>query len=115
MLGVSGKLRRGVTRHRFGVRDKYFRAAGGECGVADLADCVVQALERFCDALAGRVVGQIRSGLQAEPDVVQASGDRVEKGLAVVCLQGRGCGPGEIGEVAGLGDVADDGEGEGEG
>ena len=41
-----------------------------------------------------------------------------EEFLAVVCLHGRGCGPGEIGEVgelAGLGDVADDGEGEGAG
>ena len=50
--------------------------------------------------------------------MVQASGDRVEKFLAVVCLPGRDCGPGEVGEVgelAGHGDVADNGEGEGAG
>jgi len=101
---------------RFGVRE--FPAAGGECGVADLAGRVIQVLERFCDALAGRAAGQIRGGLPAKPDVVQAGDDRVEEFLAVVCLPGRSWGPGEIGEVgelAGLGDVADDGEGEGAG
>jgi len=55
--------------------------------------------ERFGDALAGRVVGQVRGSLQAEPDAVQAGGDRVEEFLAVVGLPGRGCGPGEVGEI----------------
>jgi hypothetical protein len=71
LLGVSGKLQRGVTRHRFGVRDK--------CSRPQVVNAVSQIwrivssrlLELFCDALAGRV-GQIRGGLQAEPEVFAA-------------------------------------------
>ena len=45
-------------------------------------------LEGFCDALADLIVEQVRGSLQAQPDVVQAGGDRVEKLLAAVtCLK----------------------------
>ena len=59
-------------------------------------------LEGFGDGLADHVVGQVGGSLQAEPDIVQASGDRVEKFLAAVFLPGRDRGLREVGEASSL-------------
>ena len=60
----------------------WFPGGASECVVADPAYSVVQVPEGVCDALAGRVAGQVRGRLQAEPGVVQAGDDRVETFLA---------------------------------
>jgi hypothetical protein len=65
-------------------------AAGRERGIADLADGLVKLPEGRCDALPGRVAGQVDGRLQAEPDVEEAGDDRVEQFLAALCLPGRG-------------------------
>jgi hypothetical protein len=53
--------------------------AGGECGVANLADDVVEIAEGSVDALPDGVRGQVHSGLQAEPGAEQAGDDRIEQ------------------------------------
>jgi hypothetical protein len=51
-------------------------AADGECGVADLADRVIEVPEGFCDARGRGIIGQVRGGLQAQPDLVQLRAGR---------------------------------------
>jgi hypothetical protein len=53
--------------------------AGDECGVANLADDVVEIAEGGADALPDGVRGQVRGGLQAEPGAEQAGDDRIEQ------------------------------------
>ena len=96
---------------RCGMRRRV-AAACGEGGVADHADGVVEVPKDLTDALLGRICGQAGGGLQAEPGVEQAGDDGVEQFPAAALEVGDDCGPGQVGEMLGPGEVADDGESE---
>ena len=89
-------------------------AGGGECGVADLADDLVEVAEGLVDALPGRRCGQVGGGLQAEPGPEKTGDDGVQQFPAALLVLGCSRGLGQAGEVKppGGSEVADDGEGE---
>ena len=54
--------------------------------IADLADRVIQPLQRLADPLPGQLGGLARGRVQAEPDVEQAADDPVQQVLGVLRL-----------------------------
>ena len=86
---MAAAMRRGASEH---LRSEYSRSVaatrppGPEDMTADLADRVIQPLQRLADPLPGQLGGLGRGRVQAEPDVEQAADDPVQQVLGVLRL-----------------------------